>query len=235
MVTRPFLTPPLTAKWFCRAILIFAGILGLQAISILAAETFRPPLRTVAADPAAAAAAATYRKTATSAALLGLVRGDLWAEYVLTYAELLWSESTEVNTTNAIDLAHDAAERALRLAPHDARVWLILAGLYSRFDWLYGKSADSLRMSYYTGANEIGLLPLRVLLAARSDAFADSELQTFVQRDMRIIVTRKPELKSAIRAAYRDALPAGRQFIERMLSELDPGLLASLRSGDERR
>jgi hypothetical protein len=33
-----------------------------------------------------------------------------------------------------------------------------------------------------------------------------------------------------ILAAYRDALPTGQQFIEQRLQEIDPTLLASLRS-----
>jgi hypothetical protein len=45
-----------------------------------------------------------------------------------------------------------------------------------------------------------------------------------------LVVTRKPELKPAIVAAYRDAAPIGRQFIEDALEEIDPPLLARLRS-----
>jgi hypothetical protein len=40
----------------------------------------------------------------------------------------------------------------------------------------------------------------------------------------------KPELKPLIAAAYRNALPEGRRFIESQVGELDPGLLASLRA-----
>ena len=223
--------------WFRRAILTLAGILGLQALWILAAEITRPVLPSVTTSENAAETASRYRSAATLSAMFGMVRGDLWTGCALTYADLLWSEKPEhadTDTSKTITPAHDAAKRALRLAPHDAKTWLLLAGLFSRFDWLNGKSAASLRMSYYTGTNEVELFPLRILLAARSDnALADTELRTFVQRDIRIIVTLKPELKPAIRAAYRDALPAGRQFIEQTLGELDPGLLASLRSGDE--
>lgn len=230
---------PLTQIWFRCAILTIAGILGLQALWILAAEITRPVLLPVATSENAAETLSRYRSAATLSAQFGMVRGDLWADCALTYADLLWSEKPEradTDTSKTIALAHDVAERALRLAPHDTKAWLLLAGLYSRFDWLNGKSADSLRMSYYTGRNEVELFPLRILLAARSDnALGDTELRTFVQRDIRIIVTRKPELKPAIRAAYRDALPAGRQFIELTLGELDPALLASLRSGDDRR
>ena len=228
----------LTQIWFRGAILTFAGIIGLQALWILSAEIMLPVLPSMAAGENAAETVSRYRTDATLSAQFGMVRGDLWADCALTYADLLWDEKIERADTDAsktIALAHDAAERALRLAPHDSKTWLLLAGLYSRFDWLNGKSAAALRMSYYTGTNELELFPLRIRLASRSEnTFADTELRTLVQRDIRIIVTRKPELKPTIRAAYHDALPAGRQFIEQSLGELDPGLLASLRSGDRR-
>jgi hypothetical protein len=230
------MSPP-TPIWFRRAILILAAVLGLQALWILAAEITRPVLPSIAvSENVETETWSRSRNAASLSALFGMVRGDLWADYALTYADFLWSEKPEradTDTSKAIALAHDAAERALRFAPHDAKAWLLLAGLYSRFDWLNGKSAASLRMSYYTATNEIELFPLRVRLAAQSDStLADIELRTFVQRDIRIIVTREPELKPAILIAYRDALPAGRQFIERTLGELDPALVVWLRSGE---
>ena len=71
---------------------------------------------------------------------------------------------------------------------------------------------------------------MRLLLAVRSDALADLDFQLLVRHDIGTIVTRKPELKPAILGAYRNALPAGQEFIEKTLEDIDPGLLASLRS-----
>ena len=45
----------------------------------------------------------------------------------------------------------------------------------------------------------------------------------------------KSELMPALVAAYNNAPPSGRQFIEKTLAELDPSVLASIRSGGERR
>ena len=73
------------------------------------------------------------------------------------------------------------------------------------------------------------LIPLRLQLALRSDAIADKQIQQLVHHEVRTIVTRRPELKPAISAAYRDALPIGQQFLEETLQELDPGLFATLR------
>ena len=126
-----------------------------------------------------------------------------------------------------VEHAREVAHRALTLAPYDARVWLVLAGIDSR---LGQKFAASLRMSYYTGANEAKLIPWRLHLAVNSQALAERDFQELVRHEIRTIITRKPELKPAILAAYRDASPTGRQFLEETLEESDPTLLATLRA-----
>ena len=84
-------------------------------------------------------------------------------------------------------------------------------------------------MSYYAGPNELSLMPLRIKIATQSTAITDPELQILVGAEIRTIITRKPDLKPVIVAAYRNALPEGRRLIETQVRELDPGLLSSLR------
>src|SRR5665811_989993 len=92
------------------------------------------------------------------AASFGFIRGDLWAEYALTYLSLSWSDERDSASTQAsptiVEQAYGVADRALAFAPHDARIWLVLASIDSRLDWLNHKAVAALRMSYYTGANE---------------------------------------------------------------------------------
>lgn len=218
---------------FRGTVLVFAFVLGCQAMWILAAEFSHRSLTGFPATTEAAKAAAANRDAAALAASFGFIRGDLWAEYALTYLNLFWgdapdSASTQASTT--MERAREVADRALAFAPHDARIWLVLASVDLRLDWLNHKAAATLRMSYYTGANETDLIPLRLLLAVRSDALADKDFQELVRHDIRTIVTRKPELKPAILAAYRDALLIGQQFLEETLEEIDPILLMRLRS-----
>jgi hypothetical protein len=216
------------------ALLVFAFVLACQAIWILVAEAYRPAPFAFPTDGQAAAAQAVNRDAATLAASIGVIRGDLWAECALTYLDLFWSDSPTSDSSQAsetIKRARDVTERALTLSPHDARTWLVQASINSRFDWLNQRTAGALRMSYYTGANQIELIPLRLSLAVRSDAVGDKDFQQLVSHDIRIIVNRKPELKPVILAAYRDALPGGQQFIEKTLEEMDPTLLATLRPG----
>jgi hypothetical protein len=218
---------------FRGTVLVFAFVLGCQAMWILAAEIFRPTSPGFPVNAQAAAAAATNRNDATLAASFGFIRGDLWAECALTYFDTFWGGdlgSLNARVPNKIEQAREVADRALAFAPHDARIWLVIASIDARFDWLNPNMAADLRMSYYTGANEIDLIPLRLILAVRSGALADRDFQQLVRHDISTIVTRKPELKPAILAAYHDALPIGQQFLEETLAEIDPALLARLRS-----
>jgi hypothetical protein len=207
-------------------------VLACQATWILQAEFYRPALPVFPANSQAAGAAAAQRSAATLAASVGVVRGDLWAECALTYLGLFWNDNQDKvspQTPETIQRAREVADRALRYSPHDARIWLDLASIDSRLDWLNGKAAAALRMSYYTGANETELIALRLPLAVRSEALGDKDFQQLVNHDIRVIVARKPELKPVILMAYRDALPTGQQFIEQTLTEIDPTLLAGLR------
>jgi len=102
--------------------------------------------------------------------------------------------------------------------------------LDQRPDSLGRGTPGPLKMSYYTGPNAVGLIPTRLLIATRSAAIADPELQDLVSREIRTIVTRRPDLRPALFAAYREAVPEGRRFIESKVGELDRNLSASIRS-----
>ena len=100
-------------------------------------------------------------------------------------------------------MARASAEKAARLSPHDARVWLLLASL----DCLQRREASSpLKMSYYTGSNEIALMPLRLLVATCSDAINEPEIQPLGgKRPCRLILAKDRNPKPAILAAYQNA------------------------------
>jgi hypothetical protein len=213
--------------------LAFAGIVGLGALWLTAAAVARPAPRGFPADAAGASAAAQDRGRATLAARLGAVRGDLWAQCAVTYADLAWTEpgpQADAAHAQPLDQARAVAERAVVAAPHDARMWLLLASLEARMDWVTRRGASLLRMSYYTGPNEPALVPLRLATFGRLDASADDDLQQLVRRELANVVNRRPDLTWAVVAAYREALPAGKSFFETVLRDLDPKLLATLRS-----
>ena len=84
-------------------------------------------------------------------------------------------------------------------------------------------------MSYYTAPSDQDLMPLRLRIAIRSDAFNDVEMRQFITRDLREFLTRKQ--KDVIAQAYNAASPAGKRFIEQTIKDVDPSVLKALPTG----
>src|SRR5262249_24565424 len=126
--------------------------------------------------------------------------------------------------------ARPIIETALAHAPHNASLWLLAAGLGSRYNWWPTGPAPSINMSYYTGPNEISLAPLRLRVATSSSALAATDVQRFVQRDVRMILTRWHELKPALIATYKDASPDAKRFLESAVADIDPSFLPNMRA-----
>ena len=121
-----------------------------------------------------------------------------------------------------------ATEYAAALAPYDSRAWLMLAATNIQSESKSSEMLAQLKMSYYTSANDVRLMPIRIQIATRSSVITDDELQSFVENDIRTIVLHKPDLKRAIALAYRGASPSGRRFLEGKLTALDPKFLPEL-------
>ena len=218
------------------AVWILALVLAAQSVWILGAERFRPGLVALPASHELAAVAATRRGDAAFAARLAALRGDLWAEAALSYADLLWV-APPTNGPSRVDPLKEArasATQAIALAPDQPAVWLLLAGLASRYGWPSPVPAEALKMSYYTGPREDSLMPMRLDIAARLATPADPELSRLFRRDIELILTHRTRLKGAIAAAYRDATPETKRALEEEVGRLDPPFLESLRGGAAR-
>ena len=96
----------------------------------------------------------------------------------------------------------------------DAGAWFGLAPATGRFDWLNPTASKALKMSYYTGFNRSDLVAPRLILLAQVDTTRDVELVDLLRRQVRLIITRAPELKGAVGQAYRVATDANRRIIE---------------------
>jgi hypothetical protein len=211
-------------NWFRHLMLAFALILAIQSVWIVLPEAISPGAIHLPLDGEAAAAAKLQRPRAWWAALLGFVRGDLWADIAFTYADLIQTQNPDANQQTARAMT----ERALIYSPHRADVWLLLALLFSHRDGSQAKLAAALKMSYYTGANEIYLVPWRIFASVSSSALDDTELQDMVRRDIRMIITREPELKPTLIAVYNNASASNKKFMENAIGEVDPQFLASV-------
>lgn len=210
----------------------FAVFLGLCGLWLLAPELLRPKGLKLAHDKAKAVAAESLRSSALLAARIAAIRGDLWAEAAFADSSLMWLDRATVDRAAAarLERARSTAETALAYAPIDGQAWLFLARLPA------AQANDSgvaplLEMSYFTAPNALGLADLRIERAASSSALADKDIQEFIKSDIRRILTYQPQLKPAIVAAYRNALPQNQPLFESLAADVDPAFAQSLRSG----
>ena len=209
-----------------------AVLLGGFSLWILVAQLASPQQSYFPSGLDEANAMYADRGSAAKAAQIGLVRGDLWTVAAVTAAAPLLIGATDNSNAqisqDEIESMHATAARAARLSPHDARIWLVLAALDFRTDANNPKGIEALKLAYYTGPDEISLMPTRLLLAVRSGAIFDDEVQSLVPLDIRRILAQRPDLKPAIATAYSNALPKGREIIQAILKEADPKFLATL-------
>jgi hypothetical protein len=209
-----------------------AATLGALALWIMVAELVSPRLVYFPANREEAEALYAARGSAATAAEVGVIRGDLWTTAAMTEAAPLLLRASGSSPGQAspgeIEKMRTTAARGARLSPHDSRAWLLLAGLDIRLGDNNPKTAEILKLSYYTGPNEFPLASLRLLLATQSNAISDEELQSLVALEIRRIIAQRPDLKPAIALAYKNARPKGREVIEATLEEADPDFLVRI-------
>jgi hypothetical protein len=220
--------------WLRVALALFGVFLSAQAAWILLAERYRLNHIRLPFDEKTATMAFAKQDKIKHTASLAVVRGDLWAESAFAYGGELWIDRAadqdagdQLNTEALTTLT-----RALRYSPHRGDVWLMFAGLADKYKWSGYQPILLLKMSYYTAPNELALFPLRLNVSLHAKGVIDdAELQDMVRRDIAVILTRAPALKPALVAAYRSALPQGKVFAERVVSEIDPDYLGVIRAG----
>ena len=209
----------------------FASVLGGLAIWILTAELLRPASIELSTDAQYAVSMYEQRNFASTAAQIGLIRGDLWADAAFAYGDILLNDNYLSKADKVtIERTRALTEQAITYAPHDLRLWLLRALTYLPLDSLNDKTSASLKMSYYTGSNAIELIPERLLIATQSRALDDAEFRELVRHDIHIAVIYKSKLMPAIVAAYSNAPISGRQFIQKTLTEFDSAILPSTHS-----
>lgn len=204
---------------------LFVIVLGLQAIWLVSAEFLRVSLPFFPTNKIEIQDASAQRDKAAAAARVGLLRGDLWADYALSADSSALNDTSTPNTTTEL-----VSERALAFAPYDARLWLSLSAINAQSGWKDDKTLAQLKMSYYTAPNDARLTPLRMAIAMQSQAIGDEELQGLVEHEIRTIIVRKPELKPIIATAYRGASSAGRHFMDQKLTLLDRNFLTEIQT-----
>jgi len=215
---------------FRLAILALAVVLALQCFWLVLPQLLRPAVDRLPTDASAAATTAKMRSAAAWAATIGIIRGDLWAESAYTYSDLLWGNADlNGDRAQALQRARARLDRALRDAPHQSSAWLFRAALGLRYPSNDINPVESIRMSYYTGPSEQDLMPLRLRMVMHLNIAGDVEIRQLASRDLRSLIARKQIAEIA--AAYSDASPAGKSFIEQAVRDIDPAMTQLLRSG----
>jgi hypothetical protein len=210
------------------SMLALGSMLGLYALWQLAAVVAHPAapyfLAVGRTDHAGLAPAAAR------AAEIAQIRGDLWFDdALLTWQDAISGSGTD--QASVVDDARGAVVRAARLAPHDARAWLLLALIGADRGADPAQQAEALKMSYYTGPNDAALIPSRLKLAVQSPAIADPDFQQLVSGEV-LAAIREPALRGAIIAAYRGASTDGKRFLRSAVGALDAGLIAQMQAAD---
>jgi hypothetical protein len=217
---------------FRLVIVFFSAVLGLQALWLLTIEVIRPQLPYFPAGKAESDAAA-HRLAASIAANVGIIRGDLWADYAIASSAELLSGSEDTKAAGSledIEKARAVAITAAASAPSNSRIWLLLAQIEQRRDGAAQRALDFLKMSYYTAPNSAALIPSRLRLATRLAEFKDQDLQVLIGREVHTILIRRFDLRPALSIAYRDASPEGKRFIAAKVGELDRTFSETIRA-----
>jgi hypothetical protein len=194
-------------------------VTGAFAISNLCSELLRasPPYSLATANvPTEDQIAAATRATS-----IAPLRTELKADMALALAARALRGPVGYLPDLNLD-AQSAAKHALVAGPHDAQVWLMLGQLQAQQSMLDPQIAESLKMSYFTAVNSLNLISARLRAVSETAAVQDADLRELARGDIRLILTRRPDLKLALLDIYRRGQPEGRQFIEESVKAIDP-------------
>jgi hypothetical protein len=211
------------------ATLLVGIVLGWFAVATILAEKLSPKTLQFSQDLTLSDSSASGSAAEWAAAAAPL-RGDLLADVAVARAAPALGAgkappSPEIIETRERALA--SAKQSLSLAPHSSRTWLLLAMLQNQGQDRQSV-AEALRMSYLTSAADVALIPARLGVISASAAIADADLKNLARGDIRLILTRRPDLKPAIASAYRRGSSDGKAYIGEVVRSLDPGFAASL-------
>ena len=122
--------------------------------------------------------------------------------------------------------ALDVLARALQSSPVRGDLWLLLAELSKERKSAKYDVAALLKLSYYTAPNDFALLPLRLTVAlGEVSGASEPELRELVQRDVKIVLTKRPSFRPALVAAYQSASAEGKALVEDLISARDSAAL----------
>lgn len=200
-------------------IVLFVGMFSIASLTAELLRRYQPPSKPPPASDTASAAAL--------AATIAPFREDLKADAAAAQAAEAMS-SNGLGAAASNEAARSAVKAALKIGPHDARMWLTLSLLQARANLGDALVAESLKMSYLTGPTQAGLIPVRLDLVSRINSLSDPDLQELAASDVRAILTRFANLRPLLVKAYASGSTAGRKFLEDSAKAVDPSFAGKL-------
>jgi len=162
--------------------------------------------------------------SAALAAGIAPFRSDLVSDYALALADP--ALKSDIKGQPEIQ---NAVQSALNIAPHDSRMWLVLALVQARTNSASPLVAESLKMSYLTGPNQADLVAIRLEAVTANNALTDPDLRELARSDVRAMLTRLPQQRQTLANDYARASDIGKKFLEESVAAVDPGSLNLLR------
>jgi hypothetical protein len=163
--------------------------------------------------------------SAAIAAAIAPFRSDLSADHALAVAGDALRSNVKQSPEKQ-NAAKNIVKAALRTAPHNSQMWLLLALLQNPGDPL---AAESFKMSYLTGPNRAEIIPVRLSAVTAGKALADSDLGDLAGGDVRAVLTKLPEQRQNLVSYYAGASEVGKKFLDQSVAALDPGFSDKLR------
>jgi len=206
--------------------LLSAVFIGGVALANLIAD-FRRPMPPPFPVGSQVSPTAEQLSSAAQAAAVAPFRSDLLADNALAVAaQMLKSgvkgQQEKQNTENAV-------KAALRIAPHQSRMWLLLALVQASGNSADPLIAESFKMSYLTGPNQAEIIPIRLSAVTANNALRDSDLGDLALSDVRTLLTQLRDKRETLATDYAGASEVGKKFLEQSVSVVDPGFSDKLR------
>jgi hypothetical protein len=220
----------MTSIWKFRLLaLLLVVFVGGISIANLAAEVLHPappPLRARSGNVPSADETSSARLRLSST--LAPFRSDLKGDYAVARAGQIL-RSGPAASLEEIQAARDDVRSALKIGPHDSRLWLVLALLQARSNPADPLVSQSLKMSYLTGPNQADLIPWRLQTVTSSKSLDDSDLAELARSDVRAMLTQLPQQRPMLIDDYARGSDVGKKFLEENVGSIDPGFVVTLR------
>lgn len=208
------------------ALMVLAVIVGGYALASMVAELGATPRPAFPADPTKIVAPGGEVPD-----WLDAVRSDLASNHAVIAALQAIQHGKAGSGASAETVrARARVRQALTATPEDAELWLALALLETRRDPSGPAAVEALKMAYFTAPSDARLMPVRLDTATLADMLIDPDLAELARGDVRLMLTRRPELRTALVQAYRRASKRGKAFLEQAVQAIDPSFVATLRS-----